>query len=194
MPYFVQDTPAARIDLAAQYRTISRLDQGVGLILQELKTAGFQDDPLVIFTSDNGIPFPNGRTNLYDSGIAEPLIISNPLVTDRQGDTSNVLVSLTDLVPTVPVLDWFGLPPPNYSIFGPNPANLLGKSLLPILKSEPGPKSNWNEICHNLHEVTMYYPMRAVRSTEFKLIHNINYKVPFGIDQDSTSHPAFKTC
>ena len=28
VPYFVQDTPAAREDLAAQYTTISRLDQG----------------------------------------------------------------------------------------------------------------------------------------------------------------------
>ena len=28
VPYFVQDTPAARADIAAQYTTISRLDQG----------------------------------------------------------------------------------------------------------------------------------------------------------------------
>lgn len=28
VPYFVQDTPAARQDLAKQYTTISRLDQG----------------------------------------------------------------------------------------------------------------------------------------------------------------------
>ena len=28
VPYFVQDTPAARADLAKQYTTISRLDQG----------------------------------------------------------------------------------------------------------------------------------------------------------------------
>ena len=28
VPFFVQDTPAARHDLAAQYTTISRLDQG----------------------------------------------------------------------------------------------------------------------------------------------------------------------
>lgn len=192
VPYFVQDTPAARIDLAAQYRTISRMDQGVGLILQELKAAGFEDDTLVIYTSDNGIPFPNGRTNLYDSGIAEPLIISNPLAPERQGETSDVLVSLTDIVPTI--LDWFGLPLPNYTIFGPNPANLLGKSLLPILKSEPDPKSGWNEIyaSHNLHEITMYYPMRAVRNREYKLIHNINYKMPFGIDQDFYLSPSFQ--
>ena len=28
VPYFVQDTPAAREDIASQYTTISRLDQG----------------------------------------------------------------------------------------------------------------------------------------------------------------------
>lgn len=28
VPYFVQNTPAARQDIAAQYTTISRLDQG----------------------------------------------------------------------------------------------------------------------------------------------------------------------
>ena len=28
VPYFVQDTPAARMDIAAQYTTISRMDQG----------------------------------------------------------------------------------------------------------------------------------------------------------------------
>ena len=33
VPYFVQDTPAAREDIAAQYTTISRLDQGLLVIL-----------------------------------------------------------------------------------------------------------------------------------------------------------------
>ena len=28
VPYFVQDTPTARLDIAKQYTTISRLDQG----------------------------------------------------------------------------------------------------------------------------------------------------------------------
>ena len=38
-----------------------RLDQGVGLVLQELHDAGHGDDTLVIFSSDNGIPFPLGK-------------------------------------------------------------------------------------------------------------------------------------
>ena len=37
---------------------------------------------------------------------------------------------------------------------------------------------------HNLHEVTMYYPMRYVRTRRHKLIHNLNYKSTFPIDQD----------
>ena len=52
-----------------QYTTISRLDQGVGLLLEELKQWQLEDDTLVIFSSDNGIPFPSGRTNFYDPGL-----------------------------------------------------------------------------------------------------------------------------
>ena len=61
VPAYLPDTPATREDIAAQYTTISRLDQGVGLVLQELHQAGHQEDTLVIFSSDNGIPFPLGK-------------------------------------------------------------------------------------------------------------------------------------
>lgn len=37
---------------------------------------------------------------------------------------------------------------------------------------------------HNLHEVTMYYPMRYIRTRRYKLIHNLNYRSTFKIDQD----------
>ena len=190
VPYFVQDTPAARTDLAAQYRTISRMDQGIGLLLQLLKEFDVEQNTLVVYTSDNGIPFPNGRTNLYDSGMGEPMMVSNPLSTARWGQESEALVSLTDIVPTL--LDWFDLPRPNYTIFGPNPAVLQGRSLLPVLEKEP--VSGWDTVyaSHNLHEVTMYYPMRAIRNRNFKLIHNIAYKMPFMIDQDFYISPTFQ--
>ncbi|KAG8038959.1 hypothetical protein G9C98_003266 [Cotesia typhae] len=105
LPYFVQDTEAARRDIAAQYTTISRLDQGVGLVLKELENAGLKDDTLVIYTSDNGIPFPNGRTNLYDPGMAEPMIISSPYHKDRRNQVTYSMTSLLDIAPTL--LDWF---------------------------------------------------------------------------------------
>lgn len=38
----------------------------------------------------------------------------------------------------------------------------------------------------------MYYPMRAIRTKRYKLIHNINYKMPFPIDQDFYVSPTFQ--
>ena len=61
VPAWLPDTPATRQDIAAQYTTLSRLDQGVGLVLRELELAGHSQDTLVLFSSDNGIPFPLGK-------------------------------------------------------------------------------------------------------------------------------------
>ncbi|XP_072271054.1 N-sulphoglucosamine sulphohydrolase isoform X3 [Pyxicephalus adspersus] len=94
VPYFIPDTPSARADIAAQYTTVGRMDQGLGLILSELRSFGHDNDTLVIFSSDNGIPFPNGRTNLYWSGRAEPLLISSPHYPERWGQFSESFASL----------------------------------------------------------------------------------------------------
>lgn len=67
---------------------------GIGLVLQELRAAGVLNDTLVIFSSDNGIPFPSGRTNLYWPGTAEPLLVSSPEHPQRWGQVSEAYVSL----------------------------------------------------------------------------------------------------
>ena len=61
VPDWLPDTPSTREDIAAQYTTLSRLDQGVGLVLEELDQAGLTEDTLVLFSSDNGTPFPLGK-------------------------------------------------------------------------------------------------------------------------------------
>ncbi|XP_067937024.1 N-sulphoglucosamine sulphohydrolase-like [Watersipora subatra] len=190
VPYFVPDTPAARQDIAAQYKTMSRLDQGVGLIMKELSSSGFLNDTLVLFSSDNGIPFPSGRTNLYESGIREPFLISHPADQSQWGKRSAAMVSLTDVVPTI--LDWFKISYPRYSIFHHGPdVKLTGSSLLPLTN---GLKAMYNITfaSQSLHEVTMYYPMRVVRTPAYKLIQNINYGMPFPIDQDFYLSPTFQ--
>lgn len=191
VPYFVPDTPAARADISAQYTTVSRLDQGIGLVLQELKEAGFENDTLVIYSSDNGVPFPNGRTNLYRSGTAEPMLVSSPEHTGRWGQNSQAFVSLLDITPTI--LDWFSVAYPSYRLPGTpsSPVHLTGRSLLPALASEP---PAWNTVYHSqsLHEVTMYYPMRSVQQGAYRLIHNLHYRMPFPIDQDLYVSPTFQ--
>ncbi|XP_054010771.1 N-sulphoglucosamine sulphohydrolase isoform X1 [Hylaeus anthracinus] len=193
VPYFVQNTEASRRDIAAQYTTISRLDQGIGLVLKELESAGFKDNTLVIYTSDNGIPFPNGRTNLYEPGLAEPMMIKSPIHNHRKNSVTYSLTSLLDVVPTL--LDWFDIPYKNQYSFNTNevfPLQLTGKSLLPLLIEEPIENNTAIFASQSHHEITMYYPMRAIRTKRYKLIHNINYKMPFPIDQDFYVSPTFQ--
>ncbi|XP_031829818.1 N-sulfoglucosamine sulfohydrolase [Nomia melanderi] len=193
VPYFVQNTETARRDIAAQYTTISRLDQGVGLVLKEIEDAGFKDNTLVIYTSDNGIPFPNGRTNLYEPGLAEPMMIRSPNPKHRKNAVTYSLTSLLDIVPTL--LDWFDITYTNQPSSNENEVlspQLTGKSLLPLLDQEPVENNTAVFASQTHHEVTMYHPMRAIRTKRYKLIHNINYKMPFPIDQDLFVSPTFQ--
>jgi len=102
------------------------------------------------------------------------------------------MVSLLDVMPTV--LDWFGLAVKQCDPPLVQRHCLPGRSLMPILKSEPGPGSGWDQVfaSQSLHEITMYYPMRAVRTRQFRLIHNMAYRMPFPIDQDFYASPSFR--
>jgi N-sulfoglucosamine sulfohydrolase len=160
VPNHLPDTPDVRADLADYYQSITRMDHGVGLILKVLEDAKKLDDTLVIFLSDNGMPFPGAKTTLYDAGVHLPLVIRKP--GQKAGITCNALASWTDIAPTV--LDWSGVKPP---------ANLPGKSLLPIV--EESAPAGWDAVfaSHQYHEVTMYYPMRMVRTRTHKYILNL---------------------
>ncbi|XP_066593004.1 N-sulphoglucosamine sulphohydrolase [Prorops nasuta] len=191
VPYYVQNTEIARRDISAQYTTISRLDEGVGLVLKELDKAGLKNNTLIMYTSDNGIPFPNGRTNLYDSGMAEPMILSSPFDTQRNHQVTYNLASLLDVAPTL--LDWFNISYSSGLLCKNKPCvKLTGKSLLPLLREEPNNSDQAIFASQTHHEVTMYYPMRAIRTKRYKLIHNLNYKMPFPIDQDFYISPTFQ--
>lgn len=96
------------------------------------------------------------------------------------------MVSLLDIVPTI--LDWFDIPYPTYKV-NKSPVMLTGKSLLDTIYK---PFENTVFASHNLHEATMYYPMRVVRTETCKLIHNLNFKMPFMIDQDFFLSPTFQ--
>ena len=72
---------------------------GIGLLLKELAAAGKADDTLVLFTSDNGIPFPYGRTNLYEPGMAEPFLLSSPIHVARHGQVTTSTIYIYSNIP-----------------------------------------------------------------------------------------------
>ncbi|XP_035829608.1 N-sulphoglucosamine sulphohydrolase-like [Aplysia californica] len=157
VPYFLPDTDVTRQDLAAMYTSFGRMDQGVGLFLQELEKAGHLDDTLILFTADNGIPFPNAKTNLYEPGMGEPMMMSVPQSRETWGKTTEALASTMDFTPTI--LQWFDVPYPDYTLNGLK-VSLTGRSLLPLTSSHQGAAQNftWTYSSHDLHEVSFVLP------------------------------------
>lgn len=173
VPDFLPDIPEVREELADQYEAIARLDTGIGKVIENLKQSGRYDDTLIIYISDNGIPFPGAKTTLYEAGVHLPMIINSPEIR-KKGGINNAMINFIDLVPTI--LDWTKTKGPEYK--------LPGRSFLPILNEENPPE--WEEVYHShtFHEITMYYPMRAVTTRKYKYILNLfpELEFPFATD------------
>jgi N-sulfoglucosamine sulfohydrolase len=174
VPPFLPDTPTCRAELAQYYESISRVDSGVGRLIEILKNAGKFDDTLIIYISDNGVPFPGAKTTVFEPGLNLPCIVRNPAAKKR-GVVNAAFVSWVDITPTI--LDFARVKPSRAQ-------NPHGRSFLPVLEQEK--PDGWDEVyaSHTFHEVTMYYPMRVIRSGKFKLIWNIAYPLPFPFASD----------
>ncbi len=165
VPPFLPDTPEVRGDILDYYARVERLDREAGEVIQALEAAGQLDRTLVVFTSDNGMPFPRAKANLYDGGTRVPLAIRFPgRVTP--GRTLTDLVVLTDLAPTL--LEAAGATPI---------AGMTGRSLLPLLagKQQRGRDRAFleRERHAQVRRGDLSYPSRAVRTKEFLYIRNL---------------------
>ncbi len=181
VPHFLPDQPEVRAELAEYYQSIARVDQGVGRLVEALTATGHLDDTLILFVSDNGPPFPGAKTNLYDSGTRLPLIVRSP-DQKHSGIVSQALVNWTDLVPTI--LVYTGAKAPPYA--------LHGRSLVPIL--DAAAPEGWDEIyqSHSFHEVTMYYPMRSIRTRKYHYILNLAHALPYPFASDLFDSPTWQ--
>jgi N-sulfoglucosamine sulfohydrolase len=180
LPPFLPDDPAVRADLADYYTAIDRLDQGVGQMLAALDKSGQRDDTLIVFVSDNGMPFPGAKTTLYDAGVRLPLIVQAP--GRKSGVVSRAMVSWVDITPTV--LEFAG---------AEGPKNLPGRSLLPVMEQEDAADRDVVYGSYVMHEITMYYPMRAIRTRTHKLIWNLAAPLPYPIAQDIFNSQSWQT-
>lgn len=121
VPPFLMDTLQTRQDLAHYYAEIAELDDEVGELMEILERTGEADNTIVVLCSDNGMPFPRAKCNLYDAGAQTPLLIRWP-VRIAAGQVIDAFTNLADLAPTF--LQAAGLPIPE-------PMNAV--SLLPWL-------------------------------------------------------------
>jgi len=184
VPPFLPDTPACRAELAQYYESISRVDAGVGRLIEILKKAGHYDNTLILFISDNGIPFPGAKTSAYEPSLRLPCVVRSPDA-KQHGVVNKAFVSWVDIAPTI--LEFAGSEPAGRR-------KLHGRSFLPILDQEK--PQGWDEVyaSHTFHEITMYYPMRVVRSGKYKLIWNIAHPLPFPFASDLWGSATWQDC
>lgn len=178
VPPFLPDTPEIRSDLADYLFEIERFDHDLREMLALLEKAGKLRNTIVVITSDNGMPFPRAKTNLYDWGTRMPLAIQWPARVPG-GRVITDFISHTDFAPTF--LEAAGLKPPS---------EMTGRSLLPILtgtksgRVEPQrDKAFTGRERHDTFRDNLGYPMRAVRTEKFLYIRNFKpERVPAGDD------------
>jgi len=205
VPPWLPDTEACRKELAEYYQAISRLDQGLGDLMDALKELGKWDETLFIFLSDNGPPFPGAKTNLYEPGARLPLIVRPPDSTNK-GGTCDAKVCWADITPTI--LDFCNVKPkPGPRIRSrpntgeritkargkPKPYTFHGRSFLSVIDEEH--PEGWDEtyLSHTFHEITMYYPMRVIISGKYKYIFNIAHQLPYPFASDLYASPTWQS-
>ncbi|MEU7740762.1 sulfatase-like hydrolase/transferase [Nonomuraea sp. NPDC049158] len=109
---------------------VKRLDEGLGRLLDALRSMDLLEDTIVAYTSDHGNHFKtrNGeyKRSCHDASLRVPLAVRGPGF-DGGGAISRP-VSVIDLPPTL--LDAAGLPVPE---------NMQGRSFLPLLSDARAP-------------------------------------------------------
>ena len=116
--------------LAAYYASVSFMDDQVGRLLDTLDRLDQRKNTVVIFTSDHGYNLGHHtlwqKGSLFENSARVPLLISAPGFEDSAGKSTDALVELVDLYPTIAELT---------GVAEKVPGNLDGMSLAKLMKS-----------------------------------------------------------
>jgi arylsulfatase A-like enzyme len=179
VPGFFPDVDCVRNDLLDYYFEVERFDRECGNIIRQLEKNGELENTLVVMTSDNGMPFPRAKANLYDYGTRMPLAIywKGEI---KAGTEITEFVNSIDFAPSF--LEAAGIEVPE---------RMSGHSFWSILKGEKS-KTDRSKILlererhANARKGDLSYPMRAVRTHDYLYIRNFEpNRYPAG---DPTAH------
>ena len=129
-------------------------------VINFLDETNLSDNTIFIYASDGGL---RGKWSVKESGLKIPLIVRWPNVV-KPGTTSNDLINLVDILPTI-----------IESTGNKIPKNLDGYSFLNNLKGEKGKRKFTYGIStrQNVRNAKVF-PSRSIRNERFKYIINYN--------------------
>ena len=164
LPPYYPDTKIIRHDMAVHYDNVSKFDQQVGEIINQLKEDNLLDSTIIFIYTDHGDGLPRMKRWLYDSGIKVPMIVRYPGMKDA-GKVDERLISFIDFAPTM--LSIIGSKIPDYMPGIPFTGYASSDSIRPYIfaaKDRMGTKLDNS---------------RAVRSKQYKYIKNYYPAKPY---------------
>lgn len=168
IPAYLPDDTIVRHDLLDYAYEIEWFDMHLGLLLDKIDRLGEIENTLVIATSDNGMPFPRVKGQMYEDDCRLPLAVMWPMRA-AGNRTIDDLISFIDFAPTM--LETAGLKPHS---------QVEGKSFLNIITSnksgriDPGrDKVYMGRERHDMgSEGDRGYPVRIVRTMGYLYVRN----------------------
>lgn len=159
-------TPETRHVQALYYSAVTRMDNELGKIYDTARqTLG--TNLLFIQTSDHGAQFPFGKWNCYDAGVRVPLIATWPGVI-KPDTRTGAMVSWIDILPTL------------VEVSGGHPSrDLDGRSFAPVLRGQTNSHRDRIFTTHSADGNMNVFPMRSIRTTEWKYILNLHPEFSF---------------
>ncbi len=161
IPGFLFDHPDVRFELAQYFTSVRRADDCFGAIIQALDESGKQNNTVIMFLSDHGMPLPFAKTALWHHSTRTPWIVCWPGVTKPGAVDKTHMISAVDLLPTL--LDIAGIE---------HPPGLEGRSFLPTIRGQSQPGREMVYKVYNENSGGNRSPMRSVQSKQFGYLFN----------------------
>ena len=159
LPWFGIDTPYIREEMRNYLNCMNRLDEGVGMVLEDLEELKQRDNTLIIYIADHGGDFMRGKTTCYEGGVRVPMIVNYPRSFPK-GHAEDALVSTMDILPSV--LKETGIP---------IPAELVGTPLQD-LQDPKTPRRKYIHTFNTGSAARLLFLTFGIRDDRYKLIYN----------------------
>jgi uncharacterized sulfatase len=183
VPPYLVDSTVTRQKLCNYYHEITYADQQLGQCLDIVRQKGRPEQTMVLFTSEQGNQFPfGGKWTCYDNGLKTAFIVRWPKVI-KPGSRTSAMAQYVDVVPTL--LEAAGGVPADCHTGRPDAYGKEGFDGQSFLKVLEGTSQKLREHVYGVHTTrgiikgSECYPIRSIRSGQYKYIWNLNWKEPF---------------
>ncbi|MCG8307313.1 MAG: sulfatase [Cytophagales bacterium] len=177
VPEYMIDCEKTRSDLIRYYAEITYSDSLLGVCMNYLEEVGKTKNTIVVFTSEQGSSFPFAKWTCYDMGLKTAFIVKWPGKI-KPGTRNEALTQYVDVVPTL--LEASGIDPLEIKTGISNAdgeTGFDGQSFLKVLRDDKQEHRNYVfgiQTTRGIYSGSVCYPIRSVRSRQYKYILNLN--------------------